>query len=239
MNLSYKHTMFSCLVFIHLSASAMEETSITVPVPYYGQFKTILTSHYPLAKAVPYIKQLQNQDPTWKDILKDKRACDKLLEFTKVLQLSPAPRITNAIFIGTPGMIECAKECIKSDRSAEELLNNMLVDTGSWINTGWESQATDVARAIIQATGNPDARDKNNETALTSAARNGNFATIKTLLIAGANPRVQNGYGKTALIIIKEMLATVDKEMLATIDTYKTIAVLLTIAEKLHAQEEK
>lgn len=233
MIMSYSRSYFvtSCLIFIGLSANAMEETDIVISLPYYSEFKTILTAHYPLGKAIPHIKQLQNQDSKWKDILENKAACDKLLKFASALRLSYEPKITNAVFIGTPGMIECAKDYIKNEPSIEKHIINMLVDTGSWLDKAWESQATDVAYAIIQITGNPDATDENGETALINATRNGNFQMTQMLLSVGANPKAQNKYGETALSVVKTTLDTVT--------TYRSISVLLSLTEKIDTLSEK
>lgn len=231
MSYSRSYFVIFCLIFIGLSINAMEETNIVISIPYYNEFKTILTTHYPLAKAVPHIKQLQNQNSKWKDILENKTACDKLLKFASVLELSHEPKITNAVFIGTPGMIECARDYIKNDPSAERHLSNMLVDTGSWLDQVWENQATDVAYAIIQATKNPDTTDENGETALINATKNGNFQITQMLLSVGASPTAQNKHGETALTVVKKILDTTT--------TYKSISVLLRIAEKLDTSSGK
>lgn len=231
MNYSRSYFVMSYLIFIGLYANSMEKTDIVISIPYYSEFKTILTTHYPLGKAVPHIKQLQNQDSKWKDILENKTACDKLLKFARALQLSYEPKITNAVFIGTPGMIECARDYMKNDPSIEKNLSNMLVDTGSWIDQAWEGQATDVAFAIIQVTGNPDAADENGETALINATRNGNFEMAQMLLSVGASLTAQNKYGETALSVVKTILDTVN--------AYKLISVLFGLAEKKDTLSEK
>ena len=247
--------MLSYLFFISTPSNAMEIKDITVSLSQRNEFRTILEQHYPLGEAVPHIKGLQYQKPVWKTILENKSACNTLLALTSALELSLESKVINAVFIGTPGMIECAKDYISNDPSAKQPLINMLVDTGSWVNTTWKNQSIDVAHAIIQVIGDPNVCNEkgqtvlsnaakygntdlvdflikqnaslDNTTALIEAAQNGHSAIVQALLRAGISPTIHNEDGETALVSVRKILEKMN--------TYKEIAVVLSVSEKIYA----
>lgn len=223
MNLLHRYILLATILLTNSVTSTMENTQVTITTNHLKIFREILSTHQPLGKAIPFIKQLEKEDPTWVDILKDKQSCRELLNFINPLDKSLENKTINAIFIGTNGMIECAKDYIKKEPAIEQKLNNMLVDTGLWVHTSWDNQAPDVANAILQVTGKPNATNELGETALMSAVKNGHFPVVKTLLSAGANPNIETQDKETALTTINQI-----------VDNYKTIAVVLFLAKKIH-----
>lgn len=266
MNFSNRCIIMSYLLFISSLINGMENSSkTTVPLLYLKEFKSILETHTPLGKAIPYIKQLENNDETWKSILNNKTSCDVLLKFTTALELSTSPKETIAVFIGTPGMIDWTRDYIKKNPTTETHLNKMLIDTGLWINPTWENQATDVARAIIQVTKNANPCNEAGQTALINAAKNGNADLVELLIQhkAKVNQRHPNSH-TTPLIeaahnghfqVVQKLLEAganptaqneygetallIVKEILDAANTYKLISVALTVAEKIHTLQEK
>ncbi len=67
--------------------------------------------------------------------------------------------------------------------------------TGTALNSAASGRHTEVVRLLLDAGGDPDARQAHGWTPLHAAARNGDLATLALLLAAGADPAAVNDDG--------------------------------------------
>ena len=76
--------------------------------------------------------------------------------------------------------------------------------TGTALHSAVSRKASEIARRLLKAGANPNARQSAGWTPLHSAANNGDLASIDLLLAAGADPSATNDEGRSVLDLAEE-----------------------------------